>query len=156
MPTKRAARPPALLRGWLFFLVAALAVLAGSATHVATRPVTWSAQSVIAFVPVGERPVSATSVTLMVPRYVAYAASPYVVRQAAVSVGIPPAELEMIFEKFMQSSATRNASGGTGLGLSICRQIVRLHSGTVYALNNARGGATFVLIVPVQNHCREA
>lgn len=87
-------RPPLLLRGWLFFLVAALAVLAGSAAHVFTRPVTWSAQAVIAFVPVGERPVSATSVTLMVPRYVAYAASPFVVRQAAVSVGVLPTELQ--------------------------------------------------------------
>lgn len=87
-------RPPLLLRGWLFFLVAAFAVLAGSAVHVVTRPVTWSAQTVIAFVPVGEKPVSAVSVTLMVPRYVAYAASPYVVRQAAVSVGVRPAELQ--------------------------------------------------------------
>ncbi|MFG1921136.1 hypothetical protein [Cryptosporangium sp. NPDC048952] len=94
MPTKLTARPPVLLRGWLFFLVAALAVLAGSAAHVVTRPITWSAQAVIAFVPVGERPVSATSLTLMVPRYVAYAASPYVVRQAAVAVGIPPSELQ--------------------------------------------------------------
>ena len=87
-------RPPLLLRGWLFFLVAGLAVLAGSAAHVVIRPVTWSAQAVIAFVPVGEKPVSAVSVTLMVPRYVAYAASPYVVRQAAVAVGVPPTELQ--------------------------------------------------------------
>ncbi|SHN46362.1 hypothetical protein [Cryptosporangium aurantiacum] len=87
-------RPPALLRGWLFFLVTAVAVLGGAAAHVVTRPVTWSAQSVIAFVPVGERPVSATSVTLMVPRYVAYAASPYVVRQAAAAVGVPSTELQ--------------------------------------------------------------
>ena len=87
-------RPPLLLRGWLFFLVAALAVLAGSAAHVVTRPVRWSAQAVIAFVPVGERPVGAASVTLMVPRYVAYAASPYVVRQAAAAVGIPATELQ--------------------------------------------------------------
>jgi PAS domain S-box-containing protein len=64
------------------------------------------------------------------------------------AIGIPPAELEIIFEKFVQSSATRNAAGGRGLGLSICRQIVRLHSGTVYAYNNIRGGATFVLILP--------
>ncbi|TQS45501.1 hypothetical protein [Cryptosporangium phraense] len=86
--------PPLLLRGWLFFLVAALAVLAGSAAHVVTRPVAWSAQAVIAFVPVGERPVSATSVTLMVPRYVAYAASPYVVRQAAATAGVPSTDLQ--------------------------------------------------------------
>lgn len=64
------------------------------------------------------------------------------------AIGIPPAELEIIFEKFVQSSATRSSAGGTGLGLSICRQIVRLHSGAVYAHNNARGGATFVLVLP--------
>ena len=68
------------------------------------------------------------------------------------AIGIPPAELEIIFEKFVQSSATRNSAGGRGLGLSICKQIVRLHSGTVYAFNNMRGGATFVLILPTGNH----
>ncbi|MFI5955352.1 hypothetical protein [Cryptosporangium sp. NPDC051539] len=93
-PAPTPQHPPLLLRGWLFFLVAALAVLAGSAAHVVTRPVTWSAQAVIAFVPVGERPVSATSVTLMVPRYVAYAASPYVVRQAAATAGVPSTDLQ--------------------------------------------------------------
>jgi two-component system sensor histidine kinase/response regulator len=68
------------------------------------------------------------------------------------AIGIPPAELDVIFEKFVQSSATRNAAGGKGLGLTICRQIVRLHSGTVHAQNNPRGGATFVLILPLRNH----
>ncbi|WP_211100458.1 sensor histidine kinase, partial [Azospirillum brasilense] len=38
--------------------------------------------------------------------------------------GIPPAELERIFDAFAQSSRTRNRSGGTGLGLAICRKIV--------------------------------
>jgi signal transduction histidine kinase len=55
----------------------------------------------------------------------------------------------------MQSSATRSSAGGTGLGLSICRQIVRLHSGVVYAQNNTRGGATFVMILPTHSCYRE-
>jgi hypothetical protein len=87
-------KPSVLLRGWIFFVVTALVVLAGAAGQIASRPVRWSAQAVIAFVPVGERPVSAVSVTLMVPRYVAYASSPYVVRQAAVAVGVAAPELQ--------------------------------------------------------------
>ena len=31
--------------------------------------------------------------------------------------GIPPDELELVFDKFMQSSKTKSGSGGTGLGL---------------------------------------
>jgi signal transduction histidine kinase len=38
-------------------------------------------------------------------------------------VGIPPDELEKIFDKFIQSSKTRTGAGGTGLGLAICREI---------------------------------
>lgn len=38
--------------------------------------------------------------------------------------GIPDAELDRIFEAFVQSSKTKDGSGGTGLGLAICRKIV--------------------------------
>lgn len=58
-------------------------------------------------------------------------------------VGIPEAELELIFEKFKQSSRTDTGAGGTGLGLSICREIIRLHKGKIWAENNATGGAKF-------------
>lgn len=47
--------------------------------------------------------------------------------------GIPDSEREAIFDKFVQSHATKNGAGGTGLGLSICRQIVALHEGTITA-----------------------
>lgn len=63
-------------------------------------------------------------------------------------VGIPEEELEIIFEKFQQSSATRDGSGGTGLGLSICREIVRAHGGSISARNRAGGGAEFVVLLP--------
>jgi capsular polysaccharide biosynthesis protein len=93
-PPSAPARPPVLLRGWIFFLAAALLVLVGASLAVQARPERYSAQAVVAFVPVGTRPVSATTVTLMVPRYVAYASSPYVVRQAATAVGVPSTELQ--------------------------------------------------------------
>lgn len=117
-PAPAGQRPPLLLRGWLFFLVTAVAVLGGAAAHIVTRPVTWSAQAVIAFVPVGERPVSATSLTLMVPRYVAYAASPYVVRQAAAVVGVPSTELQSGLNVTMPATTANVAitvSGGSAV-----------------------------------------
>jgi len=39
-------------------------------------------------------------------------------------IGIPPEELETVFDQFSQSSLTRSGAGGTGLGLPICREIV--------------------------------
>jgi len=62
--------------------------------------------------------------------------------------GVPPAELELIFEAFMQSSRTRNAGGGTGLGLAISRKILHAHGGEIRAENNPGGGATFHIVLP--------
>ena len=63
--------------------------------------------------------------------------------------GIPVAELERIFESFVQSSRTRDGAGGTGLGLAICRKIVSAHKGRVSAHNHADGGAVFEIVLPV-------
>ncbi len=57
--------------------------------------------------------------------------------------GIPQAELDMIFGKFMQSSTTKSGAGGTGLGLAICREIVAAHRGRIWAENRSEGGALF-------------
>lgn len=62
--------------------------------------------------------------------------------------GIPPQELEAVFEKFVQSTATRTGAGGTGLGLAICREIVMAHRGRIFARNRAEGGAEFVVQLP--------
>ncbi len=63
--------------------------------------------------------------------------------------GIPPDELESIFEAFVQSSATKSAAGGTGLGLAICRRIAEAHDGRVWAANRKDGGAVISLALPV-------
>jgi PAS domain S-box-containing protein len=62
--------------------------------------------------------------------------------------GIPPDELESIFEAFVQSSATKNAAGGTGLGLAICRRIAEAHDGRIWAANREGGGAVITLALP--------
>ncbi len=62
--------------------------------------------------------------------------------------GIPAAELESIFEAFVQSSQTKDGSGGTGLGLPICRKIVEIHGGHITAENRSDGGALFRILLP--------
>ena len=64
--------------------------------------------------------------------------------------GIPPAELETIFEAFVQSSKTKDGSGGTGLGLAICRKIVEAHGGRIHAANGAGGGSEFRIRLPAR------
>ena len=64
--------------------------------------------------------------------------------------GIPPDELESIFEAFVQSSQTKDGSGGTGLGLAICRKIIDAHGGTITAGNLAQGGSRFDIRLPAR------
>ncbi|UCV12043.1 PAS domain S-box protein [Dechloromonas denitrificans] len=66
-------------------------------------------------------------------------------------VGVPEEELESIFDKFVQSSTTKNGAGGTGLGLAITRAIVLQHRGTIVATNNVGGGACFTVTLPLNN-----
>jgi PAS domain S-box-containing protein len=62
--------------------------------------------------------------------------------------GIPPDELEAIFDPFVQSSRTGDGSGGTGLGLTICRKIMAAHGGKIAASNAEGGGARMSLLLP--------
>ncbi len=63
--------------------------------------------------------------------------------------GIPPDELELIFDKFVQSSKTKSGSGGTGLGLAICRQIITGHRGRIWAKNSRQQGAVLRFELPL-------
>ena len=71
------------------------------------------------------------------------------IRVSDEGIGIPPAELGAIFEKFVQSSKTKSGAGGTGLGLAICQEIMHAHRGTIEACNNAGQGASFILELQV-------
>ena len=64
--------------------------------------------------------------------------------------GIPAAELDLVFDKFYQSSVSRNKSGSTGLGLAICREIIDLHQGRIWAERNSRQGASVLFEIPAR------
>jgi signal transduction histidine kinase len=63
--------------------------------------------------------------------------------------GIPPEELEKVFEPFYRVESSRNRdTGGTGLGLSIARDVAQAHGGSLVAQNLAGGGLEALLVLP--------
>lgn len=70
---------------------------------------------------------------------------------ADTGVGIPEDELEVVFQKFVQSKKTKTGAGGTGLGLAICKEVVAAHGGRIWAENNPGGGARICFTLPVQS-----
>ncbi|MFG1998352.1 ATP-binding protein [Spirillospora sp. NPDC048911] len=68
--------------------------------------------------------------------------------------GIPAADRERVFDRFVRLDAARaRATGGAGLGLTIVREIVDGLGGTVHA-TEAIEGARFVVRLPVANVSR--
>jgi len=63
--------------------------------------------------------------------------------------GIPPEQLEAIFERFRQVDASdRREKGGTGLGLAIARAIVDEHGGRIWAESQLGSGTRFHVTLP--------
>jgi PAS domain S-box-containing protein len=66
--------------------------------------------------------------------------------------GIPPEQLERIFERFHQVNASdARQKGGTGLGLPICRSIIQQHGGTIWAESVLGQGSRFCFTVPAKS-----
>ncbi len=64
--------------------------------------------------------------------------------------GIPPDELEAVFEPFRRLEDSRSLeSGGAGLGLSIARTILRAHGGTITLANRPEGGLEATVRLPL-------
>ncbi|MGN6657346.1 MAG: sensor histidine kinase, partial [Achromobacter mucicolens] len=65
--------------------------------------------------------------------------------------GIPPDQLDRIFEMFTQVDRTlERAQGGLGIGLMLVKRLVQMHGGTVHAHSEGQGkGSTFVVRLPV-------
>jgi signal transduction histidine kinase len=63
--------------------------------------------------------------------------------------GIPPAELERVFDPFYRLDSSRSRdTGGTGLGLTVARSIIRAHGGDVRLANRDGGGLTVTITLP--------
>jgi signal transduction histidine kinase len=63
--------------------------------------------------------------------------------------GVSPDDRGRIFERFARGHAERSNSEGAGLGLAIVRAIAHAHHGRLELQSPAGSGATFCLVVPV-------
>jgi two-component system, OmpR family, sensor histidine kinase KdpD len=64
--------------------------------------------------------------------------------------GIPPAELDSVFDKFYRAQKGDHVRPGTGLGLAISRGFVEAMHGTISAANRAdRSGAVLTIRLPI-------
>ncbi|HEY6993262.1 MAG TPA: ATP-binding protein, partial [Xanthobacteraceae bacterium] len=64
--------------------------------------------------------------------------------------GIPPADLDRIFDKFYRVRARDRQRAGTGLGLAVCRGFVEAMGGRIVAANRQeQHGAVFAITLPV-------
>lgn len=61
--------------------------------------------------------------------------------------GIPPAERELVFERFYRVMSSRSMPG-SGLGLAIVKQVVTKHGGTIAIDTSQRGGAVVRIVLP--------
>lgn len=66
--------------------------------------------------------------------------------------GIPPADLQRIFDKFYRVQRAESYAShiaGSGLGLAVCKGLVEAHGGHIWAENREGGGAIFRFTLPI-------
>jgi two-component system sensor histidine kinase KdpD len=77
-------------------------------------------------------------------------------KQVVISVadcgpGIPPADLERVFDKFYRVLDGKHNTGhptGSGLGLAVCKGLVEAHGGRIWAEPRVGGGVVFSVALP--------
>ncbi len=66
-------------------------------------------------------------------------------------MGIAPAFLPHVFERFRQAEAGYETSGGLGLGLNISRHLVQAHGGDITVSSEGEGHCTtFHVVLPMR------
>ena len=70
-------------------------------------------------------------------------------------MGIPPEDVEHIFERFYTVDKTHSRRlGGACLGLSIVKNIIDKHDGLISATSTLGKGTTFTILLPKERHSR--
>jgi two-component system, OmpR family, sensor histidine kinase KdpD len=73
-----------------------------------------------------------------------------IVRVVDRGPGIPPAQLERVFEPFYRAGTARGGHRGSGLGLAIARGFTEANGGTLHVESLPGQGATFVFELPLE------
>jgi len=74
-----------------------------------------------------------------------------IVRVRDNGMGIPPRELDRVFDLFRQAQG-RLPLGGLGIGLTMARALIEMHGGTIRASSDGPGtGSEFVIRLPIAN-----
>jgi two-component system, NtrC family, sensor histidine kinase GlrK len=78
------------------------------------------------------------------------------VRVSDTGTGIPPEEIDRIFNKFYQSPHHQSQrERGTGLGLAIARHIVEAHGGRIWVESQLGKGSAFIILLPAYANAHE-
>ena len=72
-----------------------------------------------------------------------------VVRVKDQGIGLPPQDLERVFNRFEQAT-TAASNGGLGLGLWITKTIVEAHGGSIEVDSELGQGSVFTVTIPLQ------
>jgi len=64
-------------------------------------------------------------------------------------IGIPPSELERVFEPYFRGSNVTRSISGTGVGLAGTRHIVEEHAGEIRVESELGVGTMFTVILPL-------
>ena len=65
-------------------------------------------------------------------------------------VGIPPKDVQHVFDKFYRVEENEKVAKGTGLGLNLVKQIIeKVHDGKVFVTSKVGKGSTFGFELPL-------
>ena len=79
-----------------------------------------------------------------------------IVRVVDRGPGIPPAQLERVFEPFYRAGTTAGGHRGSGLGLAIARGFTEANAGSLHVESLPGQGATFVFELPLRDAGRDS
>lgn len=65
-------------------------------------------------------------------------------------IGIPPQDMQFIFDPFYRASNSRHAKG-SGLGLAVVNACLQLHNGEIFVESDPVKGSIFTVVMPVGN-----
>jgi signal transduction histidine kinase len=66
-------------------------------------------------------------------------------------IGIPPDEVESVFDRFHQVDSSKTSRfGGTGIGLALAKELVELHTGSLTIESQLHQGSTFRMALPLR------